>query len=71
MADATDPQATTAGENAVAFRPFRLLSPQRLLLKGELQAIQEAGPQKLLVTDRLGSYGSAFPAASPVLPSNK
>src|SRR5258705_13601422 len=34
MADATDPQATAAGENAVAFGPFRLLSPQRLLLEG-------------------------------------
>src|SRR6266699_3591040 len=35
MADATDPQATAAGENAVAFGPFRLLSAQRLLLEGD------------------------------------
>src|SRR6266446_9742837 len=35
MADATDPQAIAAGENAVAFGPFRLLSAQRLLLEGD------------------------------------
>src|SRR5712671_1356945 len=35
MADATDPQATAAGEDAVALGPFRLLSAQRLLLEGD------------------------------------
>jgi len=34
MAHATESRATAAGENAVAFGPFRLLSPQRLLLEG-------------------------------------
>src|ERR1700688_4371566 len=35
MADATDPQATAADENAVAFGPYRLLPAQRLLLEGD------------------------------------
>jgi hypothetical protein len=32
-ADATGPQATAAGENTLAFGPFRLVSAQRLLLE--------------------------------------
>ena len=35
MADATDPQATAADENTVAFGPYRLLPAQRLLLEGD------------------------------------
>ena len=37
MSAATDPQATAAAENAVAFVPLRLFSPQRLLLEGDRQ----------------------------------
>ena len=35
MVHATDSQATAAGENAVAFGPFRLLPAQRLLLESD------------------------------------
>jgi len=37
----TEPQATTSGEPAISFGPFRLVAAQRLLLEGDTARVND------------------------------